>query len=425
MPNEQVYPVISADKLYDLVSGYNTDNLDSSALQFCEQHNVNEKQLEQAGIQLYYNRNDLAGALAFFRFQERIFRERENAEGLNRALINQKTILVNNILASFNSGNIKTTIELLHICDETVRMIGNSDAAARFTEMRWAILNDYYFSFDLKQDWGNLLHVVCEIEKILPDNPDSEDYRTLMKNKIWILFKLASAGSEKMEWEKADENFRELISISNAINGKDHPETINYAFEYGLMLNDSGNYQRALPYYLAMLKYREENLPPDSWEIASIHTNLAVLYRNLGRYEESEPLNERALALYIKVMGKDTPRTANAATNLAMLKFLMNKDSEAVCLCREYLDAQHGLIINDPPLKIPQLRKLAVCYRFLALKGDLPEKKYEDAAHHLELSLKYFRMINDDANAEETLRHRQEISGLVPVKFDKQGLKIL
>lgn len=425
MLNEQSKSGQSTDSLYNLVTGFHPEDPGSSAMQFCEQHNVNEKQLEQVGIQLYYNRNDLAGALAFFRLQERIFHEKENAEGINRALVNQKTILENNILDSFNSRRVREGLDSINECQAVIGRISDSTISEKFTAMKLAVLDDYYHSLDKIEDWENITCVLNEIEKISRDVATPEQYRNIKENRIRILYRFASDMNAKYEWEKSEKAFRELIELSTAVNGKVHPDTINYSFEYGLMLNDSGNYQSALPYYLAMLKYREDNLAPDSWEIASIHTNLAVLYRNLGRYEESETYNERALALYIKVMGKDTSRTANAATNLAMLKFLMSKDAEAVCLCREYLDAQKNFIINDPPIKIPQLRKLAICYRFLALKNDIPEKEYEDAAHHLELSLKYFRMINDDANAEETMRHLQEISGMIPVKFNEQGLKEL
>ena len=46
---------------------------------------------------------------------------------------------------------------------------------------------------------------------------------------------------------------------------------------------------------------------------------LARLYRNDGRYEESEPLFERALTIVEKVLGPEHPEVARNLMGLALL----------------------------------------------------------------------------------------------------------
>ena len=65
--------------------------------------------------------------------------------------------------------------------------------------------------------------------------------------------------------------------------------------------------------------------------------NLADLYRNQGKYEQAEPLAQRALAINERVLGAEHPDTATSLNNLALLYRDQGKDEEAEPLSQRAL----------------------------------------------------------------------------------------
>ncbi len=59
---------------------------------------------------------------------------------------------------------------------------------------------------------------------------------------------------------------------------------------------------------------------------------VASLYYYQGRYEQSEPLLNRALAIYEKALGPDHPDVATSLENLAALYRATKRDEEAETL---------------------------------------------------------------------------------------------
>ena len=64
----------------------------------------------------------------------------------------------------------------------------------------------------------------------------------------------------------------------------------------------------------------EKALGPDHHNTATTLNNLAELYKSQGKYDEAEPLYERALAICEKALGPDHPETAASLNNLATLR---------------------------------------------------------------------------------------------------------
>ena len=63
----------------------------------------------------------------------------------------------------------------------------------------------------------------------------------------------------------------------------------------------------------------ETALGPAHPEVATILTNLALLYQDQGQYAAAEPLYKRALAIEEKALGPDHPEVATTLNNLASL----------------------------------------------------------------------------------------------------------
>jgi hypothetical protein len=57
-----------------------------------------------------------------------------------------------------------------------------------------------------------------------------------------------------------------------------------------------------------------------------------VLYRRQGKYDQAEPLYQRALAIREKALGPEHPHTASLLKNYAALLRAMERDEEAAVL---------------------------------------------------------------------------------------------
>ena len=70
----------------------------------------------------------------------------------------------------------------------------------------------------------------------------------------------------------------------------------------------------------------------DHPSLALSFTHLAMLYEKQGKYNETEPLYQRALVISERVLGPDHPNTASSLNNLAVLYDNQGKYDEAESL---------------------------------------------------------------------------------------------
>jgi tetratricopeptide (TPR) repeat protein len=77
------------------------------------------------------------------------------------------------------------------------------------------------------------------------------------------------------------------------------------------------------------LAIREKALGPGHPELAYSLNNLASLYQATGRYEQAEPLIERAITILEKVLPPDHPHLMLARENYAGLLDHLGRHNEA------------------------------------------------------------------------------------------------
>lgn len=71
---------------------------------------------------------------------------------------------------------------------------------------------------------------------------------------------------------------------------------------------------------------------PEHPSEANSLNSLAVLYRTQGKYEEADPLYQRALAILEKALGPEHPHLATCLENYAVLLKKMGRAAEAATL---------------------------------------------------------------------------------------------
>jgi tetratricopeptide (TPR) repeat protein len=84
-------------------------------------------------------------------------------------------------------------------------------------------------------------------------------------------------------------------------------------------LLDAGQYAKAEPLLQRALTIWEKVLGPEHPDVATSLNNLALLYRVQGQYAKAEPLYQRALTIWEKALGPEHPDVALSLNNLAGL----------------------------------------------------------------------------------------------------------
>jgi tetratricopeptide (TPR) repeat protein len=96
-----------------------------------------------------------------------------------------------------------------------------------------------------------------------------------------------------------------------------------------LLYWNQGKYEQAEPLFQRALETRERLLGPEHPDTLSTVNNLAELYRRQGKYERAEPLYQRALATYERVLGPEHPATIRVRNNYANLLEKMKQKTKA------------------------------------------------------------------------------------------------
>ena len=77
--------------------------------------------------------------------------------------------------------------------------------------------------------------------------------------------------------------------------------------------------------------------------------NLALLYKEQGKYDEALPLHEECLEKRRSILGNDHPNTLTSINNLVLLYKKQGKYDEALPLYEECLEKSRSILGNDHP----------------------------------------------------------------------------
>jgi CHAT domain-containing protein/tetratricopeptide (TPR) repeat protein len=107
-------------------------------------------------------------------------------------------------------------------------------------------------------------------------------------------------------------------------------------------LNNLAQAERALADYAAAEQHYKRAIEVldtlgDAANSGILLDNLAVMLSEIGRLDEAERLNKRALQLIEQALGRDHPEVGNAAANFGMLLYQARRDAEAEPLLRRGL----------------------------------------------------------------------------------------
>ena len=129
-------------------------------------------------------------------------------------------------------------------------------------------------------------------------------------------------------WERFSPHMQQVIGWTDQLEVQSAP--VGYLLnQYGSYRMGQGRYDEAEPLYERALEIKEEVLGPDHPDTAQSLNNLAALHESQGRYDKAEPLLERALAIREEALGPKHPHTQIVRNNYVGLLRETNQDEKA------------------------------------------------------------------------------------------------
>ena len=100
-----------------------------------------------------------------------------------------------------------------------------------------------------------------------------------------------------------------------------------------------------------------------SWAVGSIKTNLALIYRNQGRWKEAEELFVQVMETRKRVLGQEHPDTLTSVTNLASTYRDQGRWKEAEELDVQAMETGKRVLGQEHPDTLTSMANLASTYR--------------------------------------------------------------
>ena len=147
-----------------------------------------------------------------------------------------------------------------------------------------------------------------------------------------VLHNIGGVLHSQGDYVAAEEPARKAWEISRQHLGEDDPRTMLDAAAYAAILDGLERYDESEPIYLRALAVFERAFGPEHYEVAANLHNLAAVLAARGRRAEAEQHYRRALAIKHKVLGGDSPDAALTRNNLGRLLREAGQPDEAVPL---------------------------------------------------------------------------------------------
>ncbi len=151
----------------------------------------------------------------------------------------------------------------------------------------------------------------------------------------------------------------ETAPLRKRLLGEENPDTVN---ALGELFYAQGRYNEAQPLCEKALALRKRLLGEEHPDVATSLNNLANLYSSQGRYREAQPLYEQALALRRRLLGQEHPDVATSLNNLAALYKSQGLYAEAESLYVHALELYRHSLGEEHPAVAASMNNLADLY---------------------------------------------------------------
>jgi CHAT domain-containing protein len=159
-------------------------------------------------------------------------------------------------------------------------------------------------------------------------------------------------------YDDAEKFMNEAISIAEKLQDSKSKNHLKFISNLALLYRQTGKYAQAEELYLGM----EKKLGKGSAEMASLLNNKAMLYWVMGREEKVEDLFKRSVAMYKSSSGEESPPSAKAINNLGNFYRYKARFAEAEPLLLKAKTIHEKIVGTNHPVFVQSQEDLAILY---------------------------------------------------------------
>jgi len=148
---------------------------------------------------------------------------------------------------------------------------------------------------------------------------------------------------------RAEAGFREGMTISSAVRGLDHPETIRNQINLAYALYDMGRYAEAEAVLRPAMDACVRTIGPEHLDTLNVRMEIANALWAQGKLGQAEELYRAMLLDHERVLGPDHPNTLAVRMNLATSLQAQGKAEEAETIARMVLPSMERVLGSDHP----------------------------------------------------------------------------
>jgi len=132
--------------------------------------------------------------------------------------------------------------------------------------------------------------------------------------------------------------------------------------ELGVLFREQGRYEESEATHLRSLAMREQLFGPDDVDVANVLNDLGVLYQDQGRYDDAIDVLKRAISLREQGLAPGDTLTAMSMNNLASIYYSQGRYEDAEPLFQQALGAYRDAGGSDHPYTLRGMSNLATLY---------------------------------------------------------------
>ena len=179
-----------------------------------------------------------------------------------------------------------------------------------------------------------------------------------------LLFETASYLQYRARYAEAEPLYLRALHIWEQQVGPEHPHVATLLTNLGILYREQGKYAEAEPLCQQALSIWEQQVDPDHAQIVVLLNNLAILNTSRGRYAEAEPLYLRALAICEQQLGMRHRETARTLNNVGNLYSFQGRYAEAEPLYQRSLRIWEQLVGPEHSRLAYPLHGLGALYHY-------------------------------------------------------------
>ncbi len=206
-----------------------------------------------------------------------------------------------------------------------------------------------------------------------------------------------------VEYQKAEDFYKQSLRIRQRMQGEEHPCTVTNYNNLAGVYGSQGEYKKAEELYERSLRIRERVLGEEHPDTARSYNNLAFVYEKQGKYKKAEELYEKSLRIRERVLGDEHPDTAGSYNNLASVYESQGEYKKAEELYEKSLRIRERVLGEGHLVTATSYNNLAGVYR--------SQGKYKKAEELYEKSLRIRERVLGEEHPD-TARSYNNLAGV-------------